>query len=146
MKANLQILCIQKIRSAKNYDSYRFAFVSFNHSLSLLASLPLFSSLFLFSSLLVYLSFSSISLLISISLRIYLSSHLSLFSSLSFSSRVFLLISRHLSQSLIIVCCFVLETIRTGTMRVIHIPVKTEETQILRIKFVLVLSLSFSSQ
>ena len=35
---------------------------------------------------------------------------------------------------------FVLETIRTGTMRVIHISVKTEETQILRIKFVLVLS------
>ena len=36
--------------------------------------------------------------------------------------------------------CFVLETIRTGAMRVIHITVKTEETQILRIKFVLVLS------
>ena len=35
---------------------------------------------------------------------------------------------------------FVLETIRTGTMRVIQITVKTEETQILRIKFVLVLS------
>ena len=35
---------------------------------------------------------------------------------------------------------FVLETIRTGTMRVSHITVKTEETQILRIKFVLVLS------
>ena len=35
---------------------------------------------------------------------------------------------------------FVLETIRTGTMRVIHITVKTEETQRLRIKFVLVLS------
>ena len=32
---------------------------------------------------------------------------------------------------------FVLETIRTGAMRVIHIPVKTEETQRLRIKFVL---------
>ena len=32
---------------------------------------------------------------------------------------------------------FVLETICTGTMRVIHIPVKTEETQRLRIKFVL---------
>ena len=32
---------------------------------------------------------------------------------------------------------FVLETIRTGTMRVIHITVKTEETQRLRIKFVL---------
>ena len=32
--------------------------------------------------------------------------------------------------------CFVLETIRTG----IHITVKTEETQRLRIKFVLVLS------
>ena len=31
----------------------------------------------------------------------------------------------------------VLETIRTGAMRVIHIPVKTEETQRLRIKFVL---------
>ena len=28
---------------------------------------------------------------------------------------------------------FVLETIRTGTMRVIHIPVKTEETQTLSI-------------
>ena len=33
--------------------------------------------------------------------------------------------------------CFVLETIRTGAMRVIHIPVKTEETHRLRIKFVL---------
>ena len=33
--------------------------------------------------------------------------------------------------------CFVLETIRTGAMRVIHIPVKTEESQRLRIKFVL---------
>ena len=32
---------------------------------------------------------------------------------------------------------FVLETIRTGAMRAIHIPVKTEETQRLRIKFVL---------
>ena len=32
---------------------------------------------------------------------------------------------------------FVLETIRTGAMRVVHIPVKTEETQRLRIKFVL---------
>ena len=32
---------------------------------------------------------------------------------------------------------FVLETIRTGAMRVIHIPVKTEEMQTLRIKFVL---------
>ena len=32
---------------------------------------------------------------------------------------------------------FVLETIRTGAMRVIHIPVKTEETQRLRIEFVL---------
>ena len=31
--------------------------------------------------------------------------------------------------------CFVLEPIRTGAMRVIHIP--TEETQRLRIKFVL---------
>ena len=31
----------------------------------------------------------------------------------------------------------VLETIRTGAMRVVHIPVKTEETQRLRIKFVL---------
>ena len=31
----------------------------------------------------------------------------------------------------------VLETIRTGAMRVIHITVKTEETQRLRIKFVL---------
>ena len=36
--------------------------------------------------------------------------------------------------------CFVLETIRTGAMRVIHITVNTEETQILRIKFVLVMS------
>ena len=36
--------------------------------------------------------------------------------------------------------CFVLETVRTSAMRVIHISVKTEETQILRIKFVLVLS------
>ena len=35
------------------------------------------------------------------------------------------------------VVCFVLQTIRTGAMRVIHIPVKTEETQRLRIKFVL---------
>ena len=35
---------------------------------------------------------------------------------------------------------FVLETVRTSAMRVIHISVKTEETQILRIKFVLVLS------
>ena len=34
----------------------------------------------------------------------------------------------------------VLETIRTGAMRVVHITVKTEETQRLRIKFVLVLS------
>ena len=32
---------------------------------------------------------------------------------------------------------FVLETIRTGAMRVVHIPVKTEETQRLRIEFVL---------
>ena len=32
---------------------------------------------------------------------------------------------------------FVLETICTGAMRVIHIPVKTEETQRLRIKCVL---------
>ena len=32
---------------------------------------------------------------------------------------------------------FVLETILTGAMRVIHITVKTEETQRLRIKFVL---------
>ena len=31
----------------------------------------------------------------------------------------------------------VLETMRTGAMRVVHIPVKTEETQRLRIKFVL---------
>ena len=36
--------------------------------------------------------------------------------------------------------CFVLETIRTGAMRVVHITVNTEETQILRIEFVLVLS------
>ena len=35
---------------------------------------------------------------------------------------------------------FVLETIRTGAMRVVHITVNIEETQILRIKFVLVLS------
>ena len=34
---------------------------------------------------------------------------------------------------------FVLETIRTGAMRVVHITVNIEETQILRIKFVLVL-------
>ena len=33
-----------------------------------------------------------------------------------------------------------LKTFLTSTMRVIHISVKTEETQILRIKFVLVLS------
>ena len=33
-----------------------------------------------------------------------------------------------------------METIRTGAMRVVHITVNTEETQILRIKFVLVLS------
>ena len=33
--------------------------------------------------------------------------------------------------------CLFLETIRTGAMRVIHIPVKTQETQRLRIKFVL---------
>ena len=32
---------------------------------------------------------------------------------------------------------FVLETIRTGAMRVIHVIVKTEETQKLRMKFVL---------
>ena len=31
---------------------------------------------------------------------------------------------------------FVLETIRTGAMRVIHVIVKTEETQKLRMKFV----------
>ena len=37
-------------------------------------------------------------------------------------------------------CLFVLETIRTGAMRVVHITVNTEESQILRIKFVLVLS------
>ena len=35
------------------------------------------------------------------------------------------------------VCLFVLETIRTSAMRVIHVIVKTEETQKLRIKFVL---------
>ena len=40
-------------------------------------------------------------------------------------------------SSSIVICLFVLETIRTGAMRVIHIPVKTEETQRLRIKFVL---------
>ena len=34
-------------------------------------------------------------------------------------------------------CLFVLETSRTGAMRVIHITVKTKETQRLRIKFVL---------
>ena len=33
-------------------------------------------------------------------------------------------------------CFFVLETIRTGAMRVIHVIVKTEETQKLRMKFV----------
>ena len=33
-------------------------------------------------------------------------------------------------------CLFVLETIRTGAMRAVHISVKTEETQRLRIKFV----------
>ena len=32
-------------------------------------------------------------------------------------------------------CLFVLETIRTGAMRVIHIPVKTEETQRLRLSY-----------
>ena len=32
---------------------------------------------------------------------------------------------------------FVLETIRTGAMRVIHVIVKTQETQNLRMKFVL---------
>ena len=37
-------------------------------------------------------------------------------------------------------CSVVLETIRTGAMRVVHITVNLEETQILRIKFVLVLS------
>ena len=42
-----------------------------------------------------------------------------------------------LFQTCLIVCLFVLETIRTSTMRVIHITVKTEETQRLRIKFVL---------
>ena len=45
-----------------------------------------------------------------------------------------------------VACCFVLETIRTGAMRVIHITVKTEETQRLRIKFVLVLSYLNSTQ
>ena len=34
-------------------------------------------------------------------------------------------------------CFFVLEMIRTGAMRVIHVIVKTEETQKLRMKFVL---------
>ena len=48
----------------------------------------------------------------------------------------FLLDSR-LSCSSQLSVCFVSETIRTGAMRVIHIPVKTEETQRLRIKFVL---------
>ena len=43
----------------------------------------------------------------------------------------------NMSASWFLVCFFVLETIRTGAMRVIHIPVKTEETQRLRIKFVL---------
>ena len=43
------------------------------------------------------------------------------------------------------VICFVLETIRTVAMRVIHITVNTEETQILRIEFVLVLSYKNSS-
>ena len=41
---------------------------------------------------------------------------------------------------LIEIICFVLETVRTGTVHVVHIAVKTEETQMLRIKFVLVLS------
>ena len=41
------------------------------------------------------------------------------------------------SLDLLILTQFVSETIRTGTMRVVHIPVKTEETQRLRIKFVL---------
>ena len=36
--------------------------------------------------------------------------------------------------------CFVLETIRTGAMRVIHITLKSDETQKLRIKFVPLLS------
>ena len=36
--------------------------------------------------------------------------------------------------------CFVLETTRTGAMRVVHITVNIEKTQILRIKFVRVLS------
>ena len=43
-----------------------------------------------------------------------------------------------ISRSLLGFCFFfVLETIRTGTMRVIHITVKTEGTQRLRIKFAL---------
>ena len=41
---------------------------------------------------------------------------------------------------------FVFETIRTSAMRVIHITVKTNETQRLRIKFVLVLSYLNSTQ
>ena len=41
---------------------------------------------------------------------------------------------------MIMIIFVVLETVRTSAMRVIHISVKTEETQILRIKFVLVLS------
>ena len=41
-------------------------------------------------------------------------------------------------RTLILICfVFVLETIRTGAMRVIHVIVKTEETQKLRMKFVL---------
>ena len=48
------------------------------------------------------------------------------------------LLEFHQGAQLSRICClFVLETIRTGTTRVIHITVKTEETQRLRIKFVL---------
>ena len=40
-----------------------------------------------------------------------------------------------------LVFCFVLKTIRTGAMRVIHISVKTEETQKLGIMFVVCCSI-----
>ena len=41
------------------------------------------------------------------------------------------------SPFLLAIFCFVLETTRTSAMRVIHVIVKTEETQRLRIEFVL---------
>ena len=40
-------------------------------------------------------------------------------------------------QSIFVLFCFVLETIRTSAMRIIHVIVKTGGTQRLRIKFVL---------